>query len=97
VNDRTDGDEIRTWVNEANDLLKARGELVHGGFLGRWKGNAMVAAYISHKRGEVVDIDLDRLDDLVDAAVRLASEGRVFSSRIFGEFVEQLGGEYRRD
>ena len=95
--DRPDGDEIEAWAKEANELLKERGTLVHGGFLGRWEGNAMVPAFIAHKRGEVVDIDLVRLDGLVESAGRLAAQGRDHSRRLFGEFTEELGGNYHHE
>ena len=95
--DRPDGEEIEAWANEANALLKERGSLVHGGFLGRWEGNKVMPAYIAHKGGEVIDIDLVRLDGLVECAGRLAAQGRDYSRRTFGEFIERLGGDYHRE
>jgi hypothetical protein len=47
---RPDKSEFREWATRVDDLLRERGLLVHGGFLGEWRGNEMVPQYWSHKK-----------------------------------------------
>ncbi|MEV8253869.1 hypothetical protein AB0O95_07875 [Rhodoglobus sp. NPDC076762] len=89
--DRSDGQAISEWAAESNSLLRERGLLVHGGFLGRVEGEA--PAFIAHRRGEIVNIDLGRLDSLIESASQLAVQGQDHSSSLFGEFISRLSGE----
>jgi len=83
------------WANETHEVLKARGTLVHGGFLRRWKGREMTPALIAHKTGEVIDVDIDQLDALIASAERLSAQGRKYSTELLGEFIHLMDGKHR--
>jgi len=87
---RSDAGEYDTWARAADALLRERGRLMHGSFMGIWEGSGERTGFVAHRTFEEQSVQLDRLDSLVAKAQALDAQGYELGKRLMDGWVERL-------
>ena len=88
--DHSDAAQIETWTHQTNAILRDRGEIVHGSYMGVYEGDGERRGFIAHKALAEVSIDDDRLIAITSRADAAAAQGNILSNKLFDEHIDKF-------